>query len=279
MRIPFTKYHALGNDFLAVESKTLWTQGLGRKLASRICDRKTGVGADGVLLISPSKKGERRIDVFNADGSWAEKSGNGLRIAALHCLSRERGRKSITFEIGGKLDEVTILKRTKTGAIVSANLGSPDFRASSVPIKSKSPYVINHPVKIGNKPVRLTALAVGNPHAVVIVDTLKFDWHALGAAIEKAPAFPNNTNVEFVRVINRRKIQVAEWERGVGPTGSSGTGAAASVAACVTHGLVERKCEVRFEAGSLHIEWDDRTGSILLTGPVEFVMSGEFVIV
>ncbi|MFZ1683943.1 MAG: diaminopimelate epimerase [Candidatus Zixiibacteriota bacterium] len=278
MNIPFVKYHALGNDFLTVESKTPWTRALGRKLAFRICDRKTGVGADGVLLISPSKKAERRIDVFNADGSWAEKSGNGLRIAALHCLRKYRTRKSIVFEIGGRLDEVTILKRTKTGATVRANLGSPDFRASSVPIKSKSPYVINLPVKIGKTPVRLTALAVGNPHAVVVVDNFDFDWQSLGCAIETAPVFPNHTNVEFTRVINRRKIQVAEWERGVGPTGSSGTGAAASVAACVTLGLVERKCEVKFEPGSLHIEWDTRTGSMLLTGPVELVMSGEFVI-
>jgi diaminopimelate epimerase len=278
MNIPFVKYHALGNDFLAVEAKTPWTRAMGRKLASRICDRKTGVGADGVLLISPSKKGARRIDVFNADGSWAEKSGNGLRIAALHCLSKDRTRKSIVFEIGGRLDEVTILKRTKSGATVRANLGSPDFRASSVPIKTKSPYVINLPVKIGKMPVRLTALAVGNPHAVVVVDHFDFDWQSLGGAIETAPVFPNHTNVEFVRVINRRKIQVAEWERGVGPTGSSGTGAAASVAACVTLGLVERKCEVKFEPGSLHIEWDTRTGSMLLIGPVELVMSGEFVI-
>ena len=108
-----------------------------------------------------------------------------------------------------------------------------------------------------------------------MVETFAFDWQILGAEIEKARIFPRATNVEFVRVLSRSRIRVAEWERGAGATGSSGTGAAAAVAAGVMLGLVERKCEVQFEPGSLFIDWKTEPDSILLTGPVEYVMSGE----
>ena len=276
MLIKFTKYQALGNDFLVVESDKPWPKRSAAARTIAICNRRTGVGADGILLVSPSTKADRRVDVFNADGGWAEKSGNGLRIVAVHLHRKRPAKKKYVIEIGGRLDEVAILGKDRKGFKVRASLGTPAFKASDVPVKSKSLYVINRPMRIGAESILMTSLAVGNPHTIILVDHFEFDWQALGAEIEKARIFPNATNVEFVRVLSRSKIRVAEWERGAGATGSSGTGAAAAVAAGVMLGLVDRKCEVQFEPGSLFIEWKKETDSILLTGPVEFVMSGVY---
>jgi diaminopimelate epimerase len=276
MLIQFTKYQALGNDFLVVESDRPWPKRSAAARTIAICNRRTGVGADGILLVSHSTKADRRVDVFNADGSWAEKSGNGLRIVAVHLHRKRPARNKYVIEIGGRLDEVTILGKDRKGFKVRASLGTPAFRALAVPVKSKSLYVINRPMRIGSESIPMTCLAVGNPHTIILVDHFEFDWQALGAEIEKARIFPNATNVEFVRVLSRSKIRVAEWERGAGATGSSGTGAAAAVAAGVMLGLVDRKCEVQFEPGSLFIDWKKGTDAIFLTGPVEFVMSGVY---
>ena len=125
----------------------------------------------------------------------------------------------------------------------------------------------------------VTCLSVGNPHTVLFVEDFNFDWKTLGADLEFHKAFPNQTNVEFVKIITRRKIEVADWERGVGPTGSSGTGAAAAVCAAVVAGQVDRKCEVKFGTGSLSIDWSEDTNHIYLTGPVQFVGQGTYRLV
>jgi diaminopimelate epimerase len=136
--------------------------------------------------------------------------------------------------------------------------------------------VVNSPVKIGGAGMPMTCLAVGNPHAVVLVENFDFDWQALGAEIETAQAFPNGTNVEFVRRISRKHLKLCEWERGAGATGSSGTGAAAAVCAMVVLGLADRRCKVEFDAGVLTVDWKKDTNVVELTGPVQFVMQGEF---
>ena len=120
----------------------------------------------------------------------------------------------------------------------------------------------------------MTCLSVGNPHTVILVDNIDFDWPALGEEIEHSKHFPKRTNVEFVRLVNRKKIKVSEWERGAGATGSSGTGAAAAVCAMVIMGLVERRCEVIFETGSLQVYWNEKTDVVEITGPVEKVFEG-----
>jgi diaminopimelate epimerase len=276
MNVPFYKYHALGNDFLIVVGTKLPSPQVAGGLAIAICDRSTGVGADGLLYLSPSRKADIRADVFNADGSWAEISGNGIRIVALH-LRNTRNKKSVyRIEMGHTTNEVKLLTKIADGYMIRAEIGAPDFRAKSVPIKARTQHVINQKLRIGSEQIRGTCLSVGNPHCVVPVDTFDFDWKALGQQIEHAPIFPKRTNVEFVRIANRSKIEVAEWERGAGATGSSGTGAAAAVAAMVMLGLVDRQCEVVFDPGSLFVNWRSDNDTIELHGPVVFVASGTF---
>ena len=277
MRVRFHKYHALWNDFIVIDPET---RGISAKrlpdLARAICRRRTGVGADGLLWLSPSRRANCRMDVYNADGGWAEKSGNGLRIAALHLSQRQKKCRSFVIETGTSLDRVKLMRRIPGGYLVRTELGAPSFETDRVPVKSRQPFVINSPVKVGTINLPMTCVAIGNPHAVLLVDSFDFDWQALGAEIETARTFPNGTNVEFVRKINRKRLQLCEWERGVGATDSSGTGAAAAVCAMVLLGLADRRCRVEFEAGSLEIDWKEETDIVELTGPVELIMSGEF---
>jgi diaminopimelate epimerase len=278
MLVKFCKYHALQNDFLIIEQgENRMGKARLERLAQVICHRKTGVGADGILYLSGSKRGDRKIDVFNADGSWAEKSGNGLRIAGVHeCLNT--GKKTMTFETAVSLDQVVVRRTLRRGKsyVVSTNLGEPEFRAEKIPVKTRSEYMINMPLKLAGINLPVTCVAVGNPHVVLFVKDFAFDWETVGSEIEKHPLFPQRTNVEFACITGRRKVRVAEWERGAGATGSSGTGAAAVVCAGVIMGLLERRCEVQFAAGSLMVEWREDSGTIELTGPVEYVAGGVF---
>ncbi|HWR82314.1 MAG TPA: diaminopimelate epimerase [Candidatus Deferrimicrobium sp.] len=275
MLVDFHKYHALQNDFLVIEQTPprIRKADLSR-LCRSICHRRTGVGADGVLILSPSRRADRRLDVYNADGSWAEQSGNGLRIAGVHRYLQNRRKKSFAIESAGDLHVVTISRSSGGLHVAKTNLGQPQFEAARVPVRTRRKYMINATLRLGSTKVSAICLSIGNPHAVVFVDNFDFDWKALGAMIETHRAFPNRTNVEFVRVLGRRRIQVREWERGVGATGSSGTGAAAAVCAAVIFGLADRHCRVEFEPGSLTVHWREDNNSIELIGPVEFVGRG-----
>jgi diaminopimelate epimerase len=276
MNVSFAKYHALGNDFLVIEaaSRRLAKRRLGQ-LAQAICDRRSGIGADGILYVG-THDSTPRIDVFNADGTWAEKSGNGLRIAALHEFLKDRRRRRFTLGMDGRAHSAEILESSEAGAVIMTQLGSPTFETKKVPVKSRLRVMINAPLKVGGLEFPVTCLAVGNPHTVLPVDDFNFDWRTLGAEIETHPSFPQRTNVEFARVVSRRRIEVADWERGAGATGSSGTGAAAAVCAMVMLGAVERDCEVCFDSGMLRIHWRRSSDLIELTGPADYIAKGEF---
>jgi len=278
MLIPFEKYHALRNDFVVVDrSKVrLTTRQLG-SVAKAICDRKSGAGADGVVYLSESYDADRKFDIYNADASWAEKSGNGLRIAGLYEYLLNKPRRTYSFETAISTDTVSVVKKDGAGYQMKCELGRPAFESKYVPVKTRKRFLINSSLKVGGVDFPVTCLSVGNPHTVLIVSDFGFDWQSLGHEIEHHKSFPHRTNVEFVRIVNRRKIQVADWERGAGATGSSGTGAAASVCTTVLMGLTERNCEVVFETGSLFIDWKESSGTIELTGPVVPVCSGSFL--
>jgi len=277
MMIKFYKYHALWNDFVVLDRKC--NPGLTKNqlpaVARAVCDPRTGIGADGILWLSPSRKADCRMDVYNADGSWAEKSGNGLRICASYLKNQRPAKRRFCIETGTTVDQTEFIKKIKGGYVVRTGLGEPNFEARGVPLKSRFKFVINSPVRVGKTRIPMTCLAVGNPHAVVLVENFDFDWKELGEGIETAAVFPNGTNVEFVQVVDRGRLRLCEWERGAGATGSSGTGAAAAVCAMVVLGLTERRCRVEFEAGELEVNW--RPDNVVeLTGPVVFVMRGEF---
>jgi diaminopimelate epimerase len=276
-KIKFNKYHGLGNDFLIIDHIQAGKSGLNYgRLATAICHPHFGIGADGILVLTKSKLADCRMDIYNSDGSWAEKSGNGLRIAAAYYYSHFKKKKNILIESGREVLRASIIKAKNDIFLITVSLGKPVFDTKLIPIKSKDKYHINRPIKIAREKLRITALSVGNPHSVIFVDNFNFDWKELGKAIENDAIFPHRTNVEFVKIVSRSKVVLNDWERGAGATGSSGTGAAAAVTAGVVNGILNRRAEVVFPSGSLAIDWSESDDIIYLTGPVEFVGSGEY---
>lgn len=277
-KVYFRKFHCLGNDFLVIDliANRYRAIDFGR-LAAKICSRNEGVGADGILVVHPARKADCYLDIYNSDGSWAEKSGNGLRITAAFMAVNYTVRKKIVIQTKMGNSEARIIKSGKTSSKVMVSLGKPLFEADKVPIRTRSKYHINRPIKVENREFTLTALSVGNPHAVIFVDSFDFDWRFLGSILETSKAFPNRTNVEFAMIVNRSKVLLNDWERGAGATGSSGTGAGATVAAGVINGYLNRKAEVVFPLGSLFIDWSDEDDNLYLTGPVKLVCNGEYL--
>ena len=185
--------------------------------------------------------------------------------------------RKITIETKIDISVALIIKSGKRQSMVKVSLGVPNFSTGKIPMRSGRKFHINQPIKIDKHEFVLTALSVGNPHAVIFVDNFDFDWKFLGAVIENSSTFPNRTNVEFVKIVNRAKVILNDWERGAGATGSSGTGAGAAAAAGIMNGYLDRAIEVVFPSGSLKVEWVSNENNMFLTGPVEFICRGQFM--
>lgn len=276
MSFPYTKYQALGNSFIIVDD----IKAVGRSreygtLARAICSQATGVGADGLLVISGSNS-QWSVDIYNADGSWAEISGNGVRIAAMHLANRKLiSEKTILIETGSGPCAIGFHRGTDRRRIISATLGTPVFDADKIPVETAGKYFINQPVKCGNRSYLASAVSIGNPHLVLFCEHFEFDWQEIGRLLENDPLFPHRINVGFVVARDDENIEVRDWERGVGATQSSGTGAAAAVALSVMRGFTDRSVTVHTPAGPLDVTWDGKTDQLAIKGPVEFIAAGE----
>ncbi len=268
--------HGLGNDFIMID-------GIGEKLTARkwgeltaqLCDRNTGIGADGLILVLPGKRGDFRMRIFNSDGSEAEMCGNGLRCMVRLLYDRKYlTKKTCGVEAGNRIVDARIVSSKKSDFQVRYCVGKPDFLAANVPVKVKEEYFINGKIMVGRRNFTVTSLSVGNPNTIVFVDDLDFGWQDVGREMEVHKLFPNRTNVEFVLVATQRRVYVKSWERGAGPTLASGTGACAAVAAGVMVGLLKRQVEVVCELGSLNVEWSSSDDYIYQTGPAKYSFSG-----
>ena len=276
-KLPFTKYQALGNSFIVLDD----VQELGKskkfeRLAMQICDAAVGVGADGMMVIS--RPDDRyRLDIYNADGSWAEKSGNGVRIGAMHLLNRGLVEgKAVEVSTGSGLSIVTFHSSGADKRIISASLGRPEFKSALIPVNSTGQYFINQTVTCAGSKYIASAVSIGNPHLVLFCDDFDFDWETIGSILEVGPIFPNRINVGFVVVKNEAEIEVRDWERGVGATTSSGTGAAAAVALSIMRGFTDRRVKVQTLAGVLQVSWDNKSDELIIKGPVEYISSGTY---
>lgn len=277
--IPFTKLHGLSNDFLVTHGR-----GLPRDLeplARAICGRHTGVGADGFLIILPpaGKKHAARVRFFNADGSEAEMSGNGIRCVAAFLWQETGGKDPLKIETAAG---VKTIERVKAGAgkwTCRVSMGAPILEPRRIPfkgVKSRGP-VVRFPLRTHRGVLPATVTSMGNPHCTVFVAGFPvITWDRLGREIETNPLFPQRTNVEFVRVVSRKTIEVRFWERGVGETLSSGTGSCAAVVACILNRRTGRKVHVRTSAGVLEVAWP-AGGEVTLTGPAEFIARGTYL--
>jgi len=258
MTIPFIKAHGAGNDFLLTWADQAPAENLGG-VARAVCNRHTGVGADGWILVR-----DTAIRLFNADGSEAEVSGNGTRCAAALLIEAGRAQGEITLTTGAGPKHLRLLQRDGRRFLFEMNMGQPVFSEQEV----RFPL----PLREGTREV--TLLDVGNPQCAVFVNRFPPDWESIGAEIEAHPHFPKRTNVSFVRTVDAHTVEARFYERGAGVTLSSGTGSTGAAVAAILRKLAVSPVNVQTPAGEvLHVRWDD---SVFLTGPAELVARGEF---
>jgi diaminopimelate epimerase len=283
----FYKFQALGNDFLIVrESELRAATDDFEAFSKRICDRHFGAGADGVelLLDAPRVAGaDFEVRLFNADGGETPISGNGTRcVAAYLYLIEKWERPEVRIATGAGVKVLKPVGRSDSGMIFEAEMGAPRFASDEIPIvlparPTQMDRVIRQKLDVGGQNVEFTATSMGNPHCSIFVDDFEnIDWRALGSKIETHEAFPDHTNVEFIRVINRDEIEARFWERGVGETLASGTGACGAALAAMINGLTAAKVKVITAAGELLVEWRD-DGMIMQTGAARVVYRGEWL--
>jgi diaminopimelate epimerase len=264
--IPFAKAHAYGNDFLYVEE--LDVRGTALVLLAReMCARQTGIGADGLVVYDRTPAGAR-MQLFNADGSRAEVSGNGVRgLAALLLHRDERDAAEVTIEVtidtGAGAKRLTRVARSNTHQTFRADMGLPAGLRQLT-------------LTVAGEPVRAAVLNLGNPHCVIVGPLPADDrFRRLGAALERHPAFPEGTNVEFVQVEAPDRVRMLVWERGVGPTSSSGTGSCAALVGAAAFSGAGRDASVIAPGGVQRVEWRDE--AVYLTGWAEVLCQGEWL--
>ena len=262
--IPFVKAHACGNDFLILEEAVA-----GRRhaqLAQRLCVRNTSVGADGIEFLERRHGGEWFLRLFNADGSEAELSGNGTRCVAAW-LAHSEGMQTVALGTHGGLRTCRVIEERGSEYLIESGMGVPRVMPRTIVVPG-----------VGD--VAGAIVNVGNPHFVLFVEAEDFGahglrWQELGAKISTSPLFPHGTNVEFVQVRSRDEIAFRIYERGCGPTTSSGTGTCASSAAAIALRDTAHELTAVAEGGAQRTVWSAHDAAMMLTGPAEIVCKGE----
>jgi diaminopimelate epimerase len=281
----FTKMQGTGNDFVVIEPDSEprdWA-----KLAVAVCDRHFGIGADGILLLLPSKSADFRMRIFNSDGSEAEMCGNGLRCLVKYFVAKTPAasrRKEIKAETAAGMRKAWLVPNPDGSTSVKLSMGKPRFADDEIPVTLEGceARIVRKPMTIctlhvERRDLPLALISMGNPHAVYFTDkpVANFPLCRLGPKIEHHQIFPEGTNFEVVRVRDRQHIDARVWERGAAETLACGTGACAITVAARINGYVDDKVSVNLPGGTLHIEWSGE-GEVFLTGPAEFVFSGVF---
>jgi diaminopimelate epimerase len=279
----FTKMHGAGNDYIYVDC---FAQPLPRdipELARRISDRRFGVGADGLILICPSERADAEMRMYNADGSYAEMCGNGIRCVAKYVY--EHGicrRDTLQIETAGRVLSLALQHTNGLVHLVRVDMGEPILIPAQIPTTLRSARgpeqpVADVPLSIGGREFRATCVSMGNPHCVVFVDEATDDWVlGIGPQTEVDSHFPKRVNVEFGEVLSRNELKQRTWERGSGETFACGTGACAVCVAGVLTDRTDRQVTIHLRGGDLSIEWNEKDNHVYMTGPAVEVFSGEW---
>ncbi len=275
----FAKYHGAGNDFLLLDGagqERDWSS-----LAAAMCERNLGAGADGLMIALPSTKAAARMRLFNADGSEAELSGNGVRCFAKFVVEQGLAKPdgdSLAVDTGAGLIVIQLERRGNEIVGATVDMGPPRFAPKEVPVAVEAaPPVLDLPVLIDGATYKVNCVSMGNPHAVHFVEepVAHFDLRSVGPKMEHHQLFPARVNFEVAQVLDRGHIESRTWERGVGETQACGTGASAIMVSARLHGLVDDVVEVKEPGGVLTLRWQGE-GNVFLTGPAAYVYSGEW---
>ena len=278
--LQFSKYQGLGNDFVLLEGRggqlPISITEPDPRWVQLICDRRFGIGGDGLILALPPEHGEElRMRIFNADGSEAEMCGNGIRCLARFLADSDGDRPGRTWRME-TLAGVIVPELREDGQI-RVDMGKPFLEPAEVPtqLSKGEPGLPQGEIDLNGTILQVAAVGMGNPHVVVPVENLSTiafeDW---GSKLEVHPAFPAKTNVHFLQVIDRCTLEIRVWERGAGPTLACGTGACATLVAATCLGLSDAEATVKLPGGPLQISWPDTTGSVFMTGPALAVFDG-----
>ena len=280
MTVEFTKLHGAGNDYIAIDGR-----GIDRDwgaLSKAMSALAFGVGSDGIVLVQNSDIAQIRMRVYNPDGSEAEMSGNGIRLFSKFVVDRKfvlPEDNGLTVETGGGIRVVWPTMQDDKMVAAKVAMGEPTFIPAEIPVELAAigdlEILKDFPIRAGGYDLKITCLAVGNPHAVVVMkDPVEdFPLTEVGPHVEHHELFPNRINFEIVNVINRSKIRTRIFERGAGETMSSGTGSTAAASAARAHGLVDNTVDVIVDGGILRISWDEN-GQAYLEGPAVEVFNG-----
>src|SRR5581483_10064065 len=253
--LPFVKLHGTANDFVYVDARD-GLPGEPAALARRLCDRRRGIGADGLILLLPSVDADGRMAIYNADGSRAEMCGNGIRGLAKFVWDRGLIRKNpLTLETDAGVKVVHSDVERDRVVRVTVDMGVPVWDGRAIPVDADG-EVVERPLAVAGREWRVTCLSMGNPHCVVFLDEIaSLDLAALGPRFEHHPFFPKRVNTEFIRVVSRERLDMRVWERGAGETMACGTGACAAAVAAARTGRTGRQVVVRLPGGELEIDW------------------------
>ena len=283
-KIKFTKMQGLGNDFVLVDYEEIKNSDIPlSELATRMCDRKFGIGADGLIVVNPDDM-KSNTDVcwriLNSDGSEPQMCGNGMRCFAQYVFNHGlvKEKKFSVNTLAG-----TIIPEVLDNDLVRVNMGKPILEAEKIPVKSNLFPVLNDTLQAEDRTFQFSAVSMGNPHCLIFTDenteelALKY-----GSSIENNPIFPEKTNVEFIKVISEKHIKINVWERGCGITLACGTGACASTVAAILNNLTENKVKADLPGGTLTIEWAgnsiDKDNDVFMTGSAKVVFEGEYLL-
>ena len=280
MKIPFTKMEAYGNDYVYVNVAGLpdmnWNE-----VAIQISDRHFGVGGDGLVLICPSDKADFKMRIFDPDGTEAEMCGNAVRSVAMFVYYHKLTDKTeLKIETLGGIKNLYLTVEDGEVTNIEAEIGEPIFTPASIPVDVETEEFFNESVKVNVNGrimnVKMSSLSWGNPHTVIFTDDLEtLDIENVGPAIETHPLFTKRTNVTFARVIDRKNLQIREWERGCGETIGCGTGCCTALVFANRLGLCDREATVMQIGGPLEVKWDEN-GLVHMKGPSHVVFEGEY---
>ncbi len=286
MKFKFTKMQGCGNDYIYVNGFTeKIPQEEKTELVRHISDRHFGIGGDGVIFINPSSEADFEMEMYNADGSRAEMCGNGIRCVAKYVYDKGLTDKTDISVISyGQIKYLQLFLKEGRVDTVRVNMGAPELRPERIPVTVaeagmplEKERIVNAPIIVQGKEYKMTCVSMGNPHAVIFLeDVTNLEIEQIGPYFENHERFPKRINTEFVKVLDKKTVQMRVWERGTGETLACGTGCCATVVACILNGLTDEKVTVKLLGGEIEIEWDREANLVYMTGPAVTVFEGEY---
>ena len=273
----FTKMHGIGNDYIYVNCFEEKVDNL-EKVSIYVSDRRKGIGSDGLVLIMPSDKADFRMRIFNADGSEAMMCGNATRCIGKYVYDKGLTDKTeITLETNSGIKYLTLFPENGKVEFVEVDMGKAILTPKDIPVNSDKERFISEPVEVDGKEYKITCVSMGNPHAIVYMDDIKYlELEKIGPSFENHKLFPDRINTEFIEVIDSHTLNMRVWERGSGETFACGTGACASVVASVLNGYCnhDEEVTVHLRGGDLKITWNS-DGTVIMKGPAALICDGD----